>query len=57
MIGGRGRSCHRADHGIAITEANQASFREKRQGEHDFGNEGSAGRANSKAYSLNLWIN
>ena len=57
MIGGGGSSCHRADHGIAITEAEQASFRETGQGEHDFGNEGDAGRANSKAYSLNLWIN
>ncbi|XP_015772610.1 PREDICTED: fibrillin-1-like [Acropora digitifera] len=57
MIGGGGRSCHRADHGIAITEADQASFRDTGQGEHDFGNEGSARRANSKAYSLNLWIN
>ena len=57
MIGGGGSSCDRADHGIAITEAEQASFRETGQGEHDFGNEGSAGRANSKAYSLNLWIN
>ena len=40
----RGSSCHRADHGIAITEANQASFLETGQGEHDFGNEGSPGR-------------
>ena len=57
MIGGGGSSCHRADHGIAITEANQASFRETGHGEHDFGNEGSASRANSKAYSLIMWIN
>ena len=57
MIGGGGSSCHRADHGIAITEANQASFRETGQGEHDFGNEGSARRKNNKAYSLNLWVN
>ncbi|XP_074607187.1 uncharacterized protein LOC141860101 isoform X3 [Acropora palmata] len=57
MIGGGGSSCNRADHGIAITEADAASFRDSRQGEHDFGNDGSAGRANAKAYSLNLWIN
>ena len=57
MIGGGGNSCNRADHGIAITEAEEASFRETGQGEYDFGNEGSAGTANSKAYSLNLWIN
>ncbi|XP_015777443.1 PREDICTED: uncharacterized protein LOC107355377 [Acropora digitifera] len=57
MIGGGGKDCQRADHGIAITEANQASFRDTGLGEHDFGNEGSAGRANSKSYSLNLWIN
>ncbi|XP_015765172.1 PREDICTED: neurogenic locus notch homolog protein 1-like [Acropora digitifera] len=57
MIGGGGKSCDRADHGIAITEAEEASFRETGQGEHDFGNYGDAGTANSKAYSLNLWIN
>ena len=57
MIGGGGRFCHRADHGIAITEADQASFLETRQGDYDFGNEGTSGTANSKAYSLNLWIN
>ena len=57
MIGGGGSSCRRADHGIAITEADQASFRETVHGEHDFGNEGSFSRANSKAYFLNLWIN
>ena len=26
MIGGGGSSCSRADHGIGITEANEASF-------------------------------
>ena len=57
MIGGGGNSCHRAHHGIAITEAEQASFLETGQGEHDFGNEGRSGTANNKAYSLNLWIN
>ena len=57
MIGGGGSSCHRADHGIAITEAEQASFLETGQGEYDLGNEANAGTANNKAYSLNLWIN
>ena len=57
MIGGGGNSCHRAHHGIVITEAEQASFLETGQGEHDFGNEGRSGTADNKAYSLNLWIN
>ena len=57
MIGGGGPSCDRADHGIAITEADQASFRDLGNGEHDFGNEVDAIRGKSKAYSLNLWIN
>ena len=50
MIGGGGSSCDRADHGIAITEAEQASFRETGQGEHDFGNDGK--RSQSKQQSL-----
>ena len=32
--------CQQADHGIAITEAEEASFLETGQGEYDFGNEG-----------------
>ena len=55
MIGGGGKDCQRADHGIAITEANQASFFNGEAGEHDFG-DGRPG-ARSKTYSLNLWIN
>ena len=55
MIGGGGKDCQRADHGIAITEADQASFLSGRQREHDFG-DGTAS-ARSKTYSLNLWIN
>ena len=54
MIGGGGKDCQRADHGIGITEADQASFI-SREGEHDFG-DGKAS-ARSKTYSLNLWIN
>ena len=57
MIGGGGDRCKRAGHGIAITEANEASFFYGRQGEHDFGNRVGASAKNSKTYSLNLWIN
>ena len=57
MIGGGGKDCQRADHGIAITEAGNASFSETGQGEHDFGNEGKPSATNSRTYSLNLWIN
>ena len=54
MIGGGGRSCERADHGIGITEANAASFDKARTEEYDFGEE--ANSAQNKTYSLNLWI-
>ena len=37
MIGGGGKDCQRADHGIGITEADQASFFSGGEGEHDFG--------------------
>ena len=57
MIGGGRHDCQQADHGIAITEAENASFLEKRQGEHDFGNDGDTGTNNNITYSLNLWIN
>ena len=53
MIGGGGSSCSRADHGIGVTEANEASFVDSSQGESDFGNGASA---SSPGYSLNLWI-
>ena len=59
MIGGGGRSCGRADHGIGITEANDASFEEKRvrgQTEYDFGYDARLNTAPSQLYSLNLWI-
>ena len=55
MIGGGGKDCQRADHGIAITEADEASFFSSRAGEHDFGDGRASAR--SKTYSLNLWIN
>ena len=57
MIGGGGHDCQQADHGIAITEAKKASFLEKGQGEHDFGNDGDTGTTNNNTYSLNLWKN
>ena len=55
MIGGGGKECQRADHGIGITEADEASFFSGGQGEHDFGDWRASSR--SKTYSLNLWIN
>ena len=54
MIGGGGRSCGRADHGIGITEANEASFQYSTYLEHDFGY--NADYTQSQSYSLNLWI-
>ena len=57
MIGGGGKVCERADHGIGITEANQASFREGEVGEYDFGNDAEDFWGYpTNAYSLNLWI-
>ena len=55
MIGGGGKDCQSADHGIGITEADQASFFSGGEGEHDFGDGWASAR--SKTYSLNLWIN
>ena len=52
MIGGGGDSCSRADHGIGITEANEASFVYS-YGECDFGNYPCT---STKSYSLNLWV-
>ena len=57
MIGGGGKVCERADHGIGITEADQASFSEGRVGEYDFGNDAEdVWGYPTDAYSLNLWI-
>ena len=58
MIGGGGKDCNRADHGIGITETNEASFVEMRGSatEYDFGYEASTGNAPTQSYSLNLWI-
>ena len=65
MIGGGGKSCARADHGIGITETNEASFVSPggSQGEYDFGY-GEYGfgygawssNAKGQSYSLNLWV-
>ena len=58
MIGGGGDGCNRADHGIGITEADQASFVEPSgiYTEYDFGYEARTGNAPTQSYSLNLWI-
>ena len=62
MIGGGGRDCARADHGIGITEQDPPSFVEKNsdETEYDFGYlplEASGRQSQtSRSYSLNLWI-
>ena len=56
MIGSGGRGCERADHGIGITEANDASFEGQVQ-KYDFGNDAEDWFGSpTDAYSLNLWI-
>ena len=57
MIGGGGKDCGRADHGIGITEAKQASFLVEKQLERDFGNGAWQSVRITKSYSLNLWVN
>ncbi len=55
MIGGGGNSCERADHGIAITEANDAQFGNCTSGcatRYDFGHESS----HTTSYALNLFV-
>ena len=58
MIGGGGSYCNRADHGIGITETNDASFVELGGGEseYDFGYDADTSDSPSQSYSLNLWI-
>ena len=53
MIGGGGDSCNRADHGIGVTEQNQAGFGVYTSGcDGDFGDNCNL----HTSYSLNLWI-
>ena len=58
MIGGGGSDCSRADHGIGITEANEASFVENDSDptEYDFGYDAQAEDTPSLSYALNLWV-
>ena len=53
MIGGGGKACDRADHGIGITEENAAKFGGATMF-IDFGYRANAGIQSS--YALNLWI-
>ena len=53
MIGGGGNNCNRADHGIGVTEANEARFRSNENfSDMDFGDDCNT----PQGYSLNLWI-
>jgi hypothetical protein len=54
MIGGGGNDCGRADHGIGITEEDEAKF-SFAQSRYDFGTDGYVNH-NSSTYSLNLWV-
>ena len=58
MIGGGGKDCNRADHGVGITETGDASFVElgTSETEYDFGYDANTGNAPTQSYSLNLWI-
>ncbi|CAB3983338.1 Hypothetical predicted protein [Paramuricea clavata] len=53
MIGGGGNDCGRADHGIGITEEDEAKFSSANG--YDFGTDGYVNH-NSSTYSLNLWV-
>lgn len=58
MIGGGGKGCNRADHGIGITEEDEAKFGNSNSPAYDFfdfGNNVNTGGITSN-YSLNLWI-
>ena len=55
MIGGGGTSCIRADHGIGVTSAKEASLTAGAgRRDHDYGDEGF--NLPADAYALNLWI-
>ena len=53
MIGGGGNNCARADHGIGITEENDAKFGGNSE-KVDFG--GNADANQLLNYALNLWV-
>ena len=55
MIGGGGSACSHADHGIGITETDDASLGTG-QRVYDFGYDANTYNAPSQSYSLNLWI-
>ena len=60
MIGGGGSSCNRADHGIGITEEQEAKFGGSKDS-LDFGYEPAESdyydeSSTQKLYSLNLWV-
>ena len=58
MIGGGGRDCQKADHGIGMTETKEASFLDREgTGQQDFGYEAWFSTTITKSYSLNLWVN
>ena len=63
MIGGGGKECSKTDHGIGITEADEASFAHDAHGdvtptetEYDFGRQAYTDIPPSSSYSLNIWI-
>lgn len=58
MIGGGGKECARANHGIGITETDSASFFDSQSAatEYDFGYDAHTHNAPSQSHSLNLWI-
>ncbi len=57
MIGGGGRYCSRADHGIGITEINTPTFGPTSLGYFDFGDDARpANQAIYEDYALNLWV-
>ena len=58
MIGGGGKYCNRADHGIGITETGDASFVDygTSETEYDFGYDANTEYPPTQSYSLNLWI-
>ena len=62
--GTEGGGCHRADHGIGVTEADEASFVHDQHGdvygqedEYDYGNTAwEVDPSMLPAYALNMWV-